>query len=170
MECSSLYTIALHNLPAEGVSYVWHLDDSFFEALDQCEIGHGSIDATLRVTQTAGAFELDVRVAGSVEIPCDRCLEPMSQPIDAQATLKARLGETFDDDGDIITVPADSEEFDVAWNLYEVIALDIPIHHVHPDGACPVDVAAVLASSEEQQPAADVHSPFAGLKELLNSK
>ena len=167
MECSSLYTIALRDVPADGATFSWHLGDGFFEALDQHEIEHGSLDATLRVRHKAGAYELHIAMAGQVEIPCDRCLEPMMQDIDAQCVLKAQLGETFDDDGDIITVAADKAELDLAWNLYEIVVLGIPIHHTHPDGQCPVDVPFLVGNEPEAdaQPAAD--SPFAKLKELM---
>ena len=170
MECSSLYTIALRTVPSDGTTLSWHLGDDFFEALDQHEIEHGSLDATLRVRQKAGAYELDIALVGQVEIPCDRCLEPMLQEIDAQCVLKVRLGDVFDDDGDIITVAADKAELDLAWNLYEIVVLGIPIHHAHPDGQCPVDVPFLVGNEPEAaaQPKSD--NPFAKLKELMGQE
>ena len=170
MECSSLYNIALRDVPTEGSTLTWHLGDDFFEALDQHEIEHASLDATLRVRHKAGAYELDIAMVGDVEIPCNRCLEPMTQHIDTEATLEVKLGEAYDDDGDIITVPADKAELDLAWNLYEIVVLGIPIQHSHPDGQCPIDVPFLAGDATRQEADGNAQSPFAALKELLNSK
>ena len=170
MECSSLYNISLRDVPTDGTALTWHLGDSFFEALDQHEIEHASLDATLRVRQKAGAYELDITMVGDVEIPCNRCLEPMTQPINTEATLIVKLGEEYDDDGDIITVPADKAEVDLTWNLYEIVVLGIPIQHSHPDGQCPVDVPFLTGDETEEEADDNTQSPFASLKDLLNNK
>lgn len=167
MECPRPYTIVLHDVPADGATLVWHLDDDFFKALDQTEIEHGSLDATLRVRHKADAFELQISMAGTVEIPCNRCLEPMTQEIDTQATLDVALGETFNDDGETITAPADSAELDLAWNLYEIVVLGIPIQHAHTDGQCPVDVPFLVEDLSDEEPAPKADNPFAKLKDLI---
>jgi len=170
MDTSSRFKILLRDLPDEGASHEWHLDDAFFEALDQQVIEHGDLDATLRVKQASGAFDLAFRVKGNIQIPCDRCLELMTQPIDTEATLKACLGDHFEDDGDLITIPSDEGEFDVSWNLYEVIALAIPIHHVHPDGQCPEEVEGMLVGDDAAINEPSTESPFAALRSMLDAQ
>ncbi len=167
MECSRLYKVNLLDVPAEGSDLAWHLDDDFFKALEQIEIEHGSIDAALRVRHKADGYEVDVDMEGNVDIPCDRCLEPMSQDVEAHSTLTVRLGQAYDDDGDIITVAADTAELDLAWNLFEMVVLAIPTHHTHPDGQCPVDVPFLVSESPEPRSVSDADSPFAKLKDLL---
>ena len=136
METKSRFEISLSNLPAEGKTYRWVLDDAFFSELDEQEIEHGRLNATLQVKPNSGVFEVIIDIQGVVQTTCDRCLAPMNQPIQTQQTLEVRLGEAYEDDGDVITVAADTQTLNVAWNLYEAIALAIPIYHVHPDGAC----------------------------------
>ncbi len=136
MDTTSRFEICLNGLPAEGITRHWALDDSFFSALDEQEIEHGNLDATLRVEQKSGTFVFTFDVQGTIQATCDRCLAPMSVPIETQQTLEVKLGETFEDDGELITIPADHPTLDVAWNLYEVIALAIPIYHAHPEGEC----------------------------------
>ena len=41
-----------------------------------------------------------------------------------------------DDDGEMVTVPYDEGVIDLAWHIYEMAALEIPIRHVHPEGQC----------------------------------
>ena len=170
METSSRFEIELCRMADDAEVRRWHLDDSFFEQLDEKLIEHGELDATLRVTRASAAFNLEFAVTGEVSIPCDRCLEPMRQPIDTRQGLKVRLGTERSDDGDVITVPADDATLDVAWNLYEVIALAVPIHHVHPEGQCSDDMAKLLtqhsAHASDDTPA-DADNPFAALKGLF---
>ena len=174
METSSRYEIDLNCCADAEQELRWHLDDSFFIALDAELIKQGNLDATLRVHRASGAFELEFAVTGEVSVPCDRCLELMRQPIDTVQMLKVRLGGEYDDDGDVITVPADRPTLDVAWNLYEVIALAVPIQHVHPEGQCSSDMAELLtrhtqhaADDDTDAGASAADSPFAALQGLF---
>lgn len=137
MEKLDGYKVDLKGMSTETVSFQWHIDDDFFSAVQGPEIQQGQVDVSLRVKQTSGVFELTFVITGSVKVPCDRCLELMDQSIDAECTLKVKLGNRFEDDGDIVVVPEDEGVFNVAWNIYEFIALEIPMRHVHPHGECP---------------------------------
>ncbi|MBO4802890.1 MAG: DUF177 domain-containing protein [Bacteroidaceae bacterium] len=165
MDTSSRFIINLDKVPAEGLNRSWHLDEAFFSALDEQEIERGKLDATLRVTKASGAYEFHFQVEGYVEVPCDRCLEPMQQPIIAEDTIKVVLGSTLEDDGDQITVPADKPEVDVAWNLYETIALAIPSFHAHENGNCNTEMTGWLNELEPVRPQND--SRWDTLRDLL---
>ena len=149
MNAQELFQVDFRELTAGELTRTWHLDDSFFSALDEQEIEHGELTATLRVKKKAAGYLLNIHATGTVEIPCDRCLAPMTQPIDAEDEIEVRLGETLEDDGDRITLPEDRPVLNVAWNLYETIALAIPIAHVHPDGECAEDVSQYLVADDE---------------------
>ena len=141
------YIVDLKGLSSDTVSYHWEADNDFFSAVQGPEIKAGSLDVALRVKQTSGAYELEFQLKGEVEVTCDRCLEPMSQPIEAQCTLKVVLGEDYADDGEVVTVPEREGIINVAWNIYEFAALQIPLRHVHPDGECKV----LLPTSSEEE-------------------
>ncbi|MBR1755496.1 MAG: DUF177 domain-containing protein [Bacteroidaceae bacterium] len=149
MDTSGRFQLDIRDLDGDEMSRCWQLDDSFFSALDEEDIKHGELTATLRVKKKAASYQLDIHATGTIEIPCDRCLEPMTQPIEADDTIEVRLGDTFEDDGERITLPEDQPVLDVSWNLYETIALAIPTFHAHPDGECPEDVSQYLVSDDE---------------------
>ena len=142
------YNVDLKGMTSDTVSYRWQADNDFFSAVQGPEIKAGSLDVALRVKQTSGAYELEFQLKGEVEVTCDRCLEPMFQPIEAQCTLKVVLGEDYADDGEVVTVPEREGIINVAWNIYEFAALQIPLRHVHPDGECK---APLPTSSEEEK-------------------
>lgn len=168
MDTKSRFEICLNDLPPEGITRRWALDDSFFSALDEQEIEHGNLDATLRVEQKSGTFVFTLDVQGTIQATCDRCLAPMSVPIETQQTLEVKLGETYEDDGEQITIPADHPILDVAWNLYEVIALAIPIHHTHPEGECESSMDELLRQHSAE--AAQHDTRWDALKGLLDNQ
>lgn len=154
------YKVDLKGMATDTVSYRWQADNDFFSAVQGSEIKQGLLDVALRVKRTSGAYELEFQLQGEVEVTCDRCLESMNQPIDAFCTLRVVMGEDFVDDGDVVVVPEREGFINVAWNIYEFAALQIPLRHVHPD------CEALSESSEEER----VDPRWAELKKLINSK
>ena len=71
-----------------------------------------------------------------VLVPCDICLELMEQPIETTQRLEVRLGTENSEEDDLVTVAEDEGILDVAWLIYELTALAIPVRHVHAPGKC----------------------------------
>ncbi|HAR38724.1 MAG TPA: hypothetical protein DCS09_09235, partial [Porphyromonadaceae bacterium] len=44
--------------------------------------------------------------------------------------------EYSEESDEIVIIPEDEGEINIAWFLYEFIALTVPIKHVHPAGEC----------------------------------
>ena len=133
MEKSMQFIINLRDQKADVAEYGWTLDDAFFQAIEATEVQRGQVDAKLTVQRTSGAFELQFGLKGVLTLPCDRCLEDMELPIETEQTMKAKLGDEYDDDGEMLTVPITEGTLDVSWLLYEFIALQIPMRHVHAE-------------------------------------
>ena len=167
MEKLDSYKVNLKGMPSDTVSYQWRVDDDFFSAVQGPELQHGTLDVALRVKRTSGAYELTFQLDGTVKVQCDRCLELMDLPIQTQRELRVKLGDDFSDDGDLVTIPYEDGTFNVAWNLYEMIALEIPIRHVHTDGPC-------ASQDVEEEPEADTQKPtdsrWDELKKLMTNK
>ncbi len=148
METLDSYKVNLKDVSAETSAFEWHVDDAFFSAVQGPEITSGSLDVELEVRPRAQAFELAFHIRGQVAVPCDRCLEPVEIPIETDYVLKAKLGEEYEDDGDMVTIPYEDGTLNVAWHIYEIAALEIPLRHVHPEGQCACD----FETPEEEEP------------------
>ncbi len=163
------FIIDLKGRNAEEASYCWKVDDDFFSATEGSEIRHGSVDVSLSVLRI-GADEYNLRFLyqGQVEVLCDRCMEPMPLPIDGESNIKVLLGQASNDDGERIT-SADGI-VDLTWNLYEMIALEIPLRHVHKDGECKGETADALkryvTNEAEGQP---TDSRWDELRKMINN-
>ena len=147
----------------EGVNHLeFDLDDAYFKAVDAPEVSQGRVRVSLDIVRTGDDFFiLDFHEAGTVLVPCDRCLDPMEQPIETTQRLEVKLGKENSEEDDLVTVAEDEGILDVAWYLYEFIALAIPIKHVHAPGKCnPAMVRALeeysaARSGEEDEQAMD---------------
>ncbi len=133
----SLYNIPLKNLSQGVHTYEYELDRKFFDSIDGDEVKKGNVNVTLKVTRTSSSFEFNFDIEGVVKIPCTRCLDDMDLEIDTEARLIVKFGREYSEESDeIVVIPEDEGEINIAWFLYEFIALAIPIKHVHPPGEC----------------------------------
>ncbi len=118
-------------------TYEFSLDNNFFKNIDGPEVQKGKVNVCLTVKKGGQAFEMNFDIAGVVQIPCDRCLDDMDQEIECTNQLIVKFGKDYDEESDkIIVIPEAEGEINLAWFLYEFVALNIPIRHVHPPGKC----------------------------------
>jgi uncharacterized metal-binding protein YceD (DUF177 family) len=133
----SLYNIPLKTLSQGTHTYEYVLDRKFFDAIDGEEVRKGNVSVTVNVKRTSSSFEFDFDIKGVVKVPCTRCLDDMNQEVDTRNRLIVKFGKEYSEESDeIVIIPEDEGEINIAWFLYEFIALTIPIKHVHPAGEC----------------------------------
>ena len=126
----------LKSLVSEETTLAFDLDDTYFEALDGAEVKRGSLHVSVSIRKATGFFELLFHTEGTVIVPCDRCLDDMEQSVETDNRLVVKLGSEYSEEDDIIVVPEDEGILDIAWIIYEFVALVIPIRHVHASGKC----------------------------------
>ena len=138
------------------------LDKDYFDALDETDVQSGVLHVSVSIRKASGFFELQFHTVGSVDIPCDRCLDLMEQPIETDNRLVVKLGSTAREEDDTVIVDEDEGILDTSWFIYEFIALAIPIQHVHAPGKCNPAMTQVLeelsadrSGDEESSPATD---------------
>ena len=130
------FDIDLKALTCEQTALSWELDNHFFQSLEGAQVQEGSLHVSGSIRKAVGFFELQLHTTGTIRIPCDRCLDLMDQPIEADLRLVIKLGDTYAEDDDIITVEEHDAVLNIAWFIYESIILAVPIQHVHQPGDC----------------------------------
>ena len=138
------FKIDLKNQKDEVRTLDFDLDNLFFAALDGSEVKQGALHVSVSIRKTIGFYELLFHTEGTVTVTCDRCLDDMSQPIEADNRLVVKLGAAYSEEDDVITVSEDEGILDVSWLIYEFIVLAIPIKHVHAPGKCNPAMSQVL--------------------------
>ena len=133
----SLYKIHLKTLAPGVHTYEYELDRKFFEAIDGEEVKKGDVNVILNVRRTSSSFELNFDIEGVIKVSCTRCLDDMNLDVDTESRLIVKFGSEYSEESDeIVIIPEVEGEINIAWFLYEFIALTIPIKHVHPRGEC----------------------------------
>ena len=157
------------------IALEYDLDDAYFRAIDAPEVSKGRVHVSLAIRKQSGFFELLFHTEGTVIIPCDRCLDEMEQPIEADNRLAVKLGTGYSEDDDLVTIDENEGILDVSWFIYEFIALAIPIKHVHEPGMCNAAMiealeehSAARSSDEEDEQAIDPR--WEALKKLKNEE
>ncbi len=129
--------IDLKGLRDDITKMSFSLDNEYFTAIDESDIRNGNVGVDLTIHKVGDSgFELIFHITGSIVVPCDRCLDDMEQDIAADGRIVAKFGEEYSEDDEYVTVPEDEGILDTTWLIYEFIALNIPIQHVHTPGKC----------------------------------
>ena len=130
------FKIDLKNQTDEVSALEFDLDNQFFAALDGSEVKQGALHVSVSIRKMTGFYELLFHTEGTVTVTCDRCLDDMSQPIEADNRLVVKLGAVYSEEDDTVVVAEEEGILDLSWFIYEFIALAIPIKHVHAPGKC----------------------------------
>ena len=113
---------------------MFDIDDKFFDDYEQSEITKGKVKAEVDLDKRTSMLEFHFRIAGNVTIICDRCLDEFEMPIEYEATLFVKFGDTSEEQTDEIIVLSHNEfEIDVAQYIYEFVHLSLPYKRVHPN-------------------------------------
>ena len=54
-------------------------------------------------------------------------------------------------DADLIVIPFSQTHYDTAWDIYESIALNLPLQRVHPEGECNADMMSRFSAEEDSE-------------------
>lgn len=130
------YRIDLKGMQEDKINFDFLLDNIFFANIDGPEVQKGKVNVKLDVKKTSRAFELNFQTEGVVYVPCDRCLDDIEQPVTSTDKVMVKFGREYGEEGDIIVVPEEDGDINVAWFMYEFVSLAVPMKHVHPPGKC----------------------------------
>lgn len=146
--------------------------DEYFMALEDAEIKRGDMHVDMSIRKTTRFFDVRYHIAGTVEVECDRCLDPMDQSVEADQQVTVKLGSEYSEDDDMIIVDEDEQLLDLSWHVYETIVLNLPVKHVHAPGKCNPAMINILDEysatrsddTEDEQPIDPRWSKLAQLK------
>ena len=109
------------------------IDNKFFEAFNFDEYNNSSIKVSLTFVKKSTLFELVFTAEGSVEVPCDLTSELFDQEINSELPLVVMFGPEYNDENEeILILPHEAYEFNVAQFIYEMIVLAVPNKRIHP--------------------------------------
>lgn len=128
------FIIPFAGLKAGSHHFNFEIGDKFFEAIDYSEIKKGNLKADLELERQERMLIFQIDIQGFVELDCDRCLDPISYPVNSKHKLIFKFGADWEDISDeIIIMPESEYQVDMSHYLYEYISLSLPMRCIHPD-------------------------------------
>ena len=124
------------------------LAEPFFADLEQTEVDGGEVEACIDVKHISqDLYHIDVSLKGSVTVACDRCLDPLTLPVEVEETLRVKdEAPAASDHEDTLYTDYRTGCIDLAWLLYELIETALPMQRTHPIEECNPDMLSRLAS------------------------
>ena len=115
----------------------FEIGKEFFENMENNDILASDIRVHMDMDKRNDAYYCVFHCKGLLQIPCDRCLDPMDHDVDTEYKETVKYGDNYNDGADnLLVIPYSNKYLNVAYMLYDTILLTIPIRHVHPQGKC----------------------------------
>lgn len=151
------YDIPFTGLSLEVHQFDYLVEDAFFEALEYSEIRQGTVKAHIELEKQETMLVLNFTFSGQVQLPCDRCLDPLEIPVSGEERLIVKFGESWEEESEeVLVIPQSEYKINVAQYLYEYISLALPVQRLHGDkedgtSGCNPEVLKKLESHREEE-------------------
>lgn len=169
------FSIQFEGLKLGKHQFEYSVDNKFFETFNFDEFKSAAVQINLDFEKKSNLFELLFRLKGYVEVPCDISNEYYHQEISAEMPLVVKFGIEFNDENEeILILPHEAYQFNVAQYIYEGIILAVPSKRIHPKVADGTLQSATLEKlkelsieQKEEKSTEDTDPRWDKLKDLL---
>ncbi|MCD6066013.1 MAG: hypothetical protein K0S33_839 [Bacteroidetes bacterium] len=112
--------------------FEFEVTDKFFENLEYSEIKTANVLAQIELVKQNTVMSLNINISGTVALPCDRCMADFNLPIENSESLYLKHGDPSESNDTIIVLPQGETSVDLTTEIYELIAVSIPMRRM-PD-------------------------------------
>lgn len=127
------FTIQFEGLKLGKHQFDYSIDNKFFETFNYNDFKSSEIAVKLEFEKKSTLFELLFNIKGNVEVPCDLSNEYYHQEIEASIPLVVKFGEEYNDESEeLLILPHEAYQFNVAQYIYEAVILAVPNKRIHP--------------------------------------
>ena len=183
MSTPSAFVLPLKGLGKGFYEYDLQVDRDFLANFPESPVKEATVDIHLSVDKQSREMVVDMNFAGTVATQCDRCVADIDLPVSDRSQLIVKFtveAEEQQDEGEIVYLHPDTNDFNLAPFIYEAVILSIPMIRTFdcragaPPYPCDEDllnrIEASYESSEEAplktQTDAEQSSPWDVLKDL----
>lgn len=127
------YNIQFVGLKLGDHVYEYEIENKFFESFNFDEFHSSNIKVVLNFSKKSNLFELCFQISGSVNLDCDVSLESYDQTVEGKFSMVVKFGPEYNNDNDeILILPQEEYQLNVAQYIYELVVLSLPSKRVHP--------------------------------------
>jgi len=166
----SEYNIQFVGLKQGTHFYEFNVDNTFFGEFDCFDYDKATFKVELEFIKQSTMMRLNFKFSGEIIVPCDRCLDEVEIPVNGEEDLVIKFGQKrFEETDEILVLPENEFEINIASYIYEYISVHVPSKRVHPESECNKDVIEKLKSKEENKEI-EIDPRWSGLKDFNTEK
>lgn len=164
------YSIPIQGLKTGIHQFKYTLDNAFFRHFEGSPIEEGQINVALQLDKRSDMLLLDFQLEGYSQAECDRCTASIHLPIRDERQLVVKYGDAEgEEDDEVVFIPRDAPEFNVARYIYEFAVLALPIINRYdcendPQPPCNREVLKYLEQNADESKSNPVWDALKGLK------
>lgn len=147
------FTVPFSGLKQGKHKFEFKIDNKFFESFGYDEFNDANIESEVLLNKTSTMLELEFESKGTVNVDCDITSEAYNQEVVSSLELVVKFGDEYnDEDDEILIIPHNSHQVNIAQYLYEMLVLAVPQKRIHPGIADGTLKSKALDKLEELQP------------------
>lgn len=136
LKLGNQYIIPFTGLKDGEHDFNFRVEKQFFDDHELLESPGGDIDVSILLGKKTNMLTLHIKISGTIEIQCDRCLDYFNYPVDYTANLVVKFGDEEDLSNDELWILHHNEhELNMEQFIFECISLSLPIQKIHPEKA-----------------------------------
>lgn len=164
------FDIDIFRLSNDVHQFDFEIDQTFFDSMEQELVEKGHIKVQIDLEKNDRFISMDFNLQGTVELICDRSLDPFDFLIDRQQKLIFKYGDQERElSEDMMMITAQTQKINVGQLIFEFIGLALPMKKLHPRYEDQSDEGQMVYSSQENPEESDeaANDPrWDGLKQL----
>lgn len=126
------YGIDIQGLTPGKHHVEFDVSDDLFMMYEESEVKKGQLRVEIDIDKHSSMLELNVDIVGEVEVECDRCLDPLSVPVQYDGRLIVKISaDQGEYDGDIMWLYPSDDELNLSQYIYESVILSLPYQRIH---------------------------------------
>lgn len=133
----------------------FEIGKEFFESFEYSLIESGELAIEMDLDKNPNMLTTYYSIKGTVDTTCDRCNDPMTVKIKGDFKLVFKFGREESDNEELIVLPPEAFELELAPYFYEFINVSLPIKKVHPPGLCNEEMVELIGKYSIAQPEID---------------
>ncbi|MEO0775647.1 MAG: DUF177 domain-containing protein [Bacteroidota bacterium] len=157
MDALKRFSIPIKGLKSGLHEYHFDLDADFFSHFEGSPVSEGQFGVKIALDKRPEMLVLDLDFSGKIPTDCDRCLDAIQLPLSGTYQMVVKYSDLErDPDEEIIYLPWEAPELNVAQYLYENIILALPMirtcDELGPDRSCNEDMLKYLDGDPSPSP------------------
>lgn len=144
------YSIDFASLVLGEHRFDFEIDKSLFEKFENEDILGANINVRVDLLKEERMLTFNFTFKGTLNVLCDRCLDPLDVKIKGDNTLFVKFGDkNLEEKDDVIIISNREDVIDLSQHIYEYILLTKPMKCVHELSKCNSDIVERINKKEE---------------------